>query len=90
MNEHELRLSRLYRPIENSVDRYAWLTESWTARGIDYEVSVWKHTGEVTCTCMDAIGRKKVGHVLDDPGTSPGCKHQRHLIKMLDVKRVRD
>lgn len=82
MNSHDLQLSRLFLKVENSVDCWGWETESWTRPGIYHEVRIWKHTGEMTCTCEDAVCRKKTSHILD--AESHGCKHLRALAKMLE------
>lgn len=65
-----------------------FVTESWTRDAVDgkvkeYNLSVDKRDGSVTCSCPDADYRGKVGHV-QNPRGGYTCKHVARLMKKIE------
>lgn len=84
-------------PIGEDSDCFTWATRSWsgtidpnTGEVLIYELRVCRRTGDMRCSCMDAVCRLKVGNVLD-MDSSYVCKHLRSLVKyhLKDIVRVR-
>lgn len=76
--------------VEDSPERFAWATDSWsgeidpeTGRIREYELSIWKDTHEVECTCMDSMCRKHTANLADPRTDGNGCKHIRALLERL-------
>ena len=69
--------------IANDNDELRFQTDSWTKRkGVIHEIAVCKRTGLITCSCENAVYRRKHGHVLDrSEGCS--CKHIARLMHMI-------
>ena len=74
---------RLIRYVEDSPERHAWVTESWSGTGEEYELSIWKDSFEVECTCMDSMCRKHTANLGDPRTDGNGCKHIRALLERL-------
>jgi len=83
VNEYDLYLARLFLPVEESVDRWAWITPSFTRPGVEHEVAIDRHDGTIYCSCEDSAYRQKYGHIFDRPETTNGCKHIRIIVLMV-------
>mgnify|MGYP001576969689 CR=1 FL=1 len=62
-------------------DEMRFETKSWTRTNLDvvHEIAVCKRTGLITCSCENAVYRRKHGHVIDrSEGCS--CKHIARLM----------
>ena len=84
MTKHDQFLARRFEPIGKDSDHFAWRTPSWTRKGVEHEIWLSKRDGEIICYCEHSQCRKRIGHVLDDPATTHGCKHIRALLRMLE------
>ena len=65
-----------------------FVTESWTGDAEDgkakeYDLSIDKRDGSVTCSCPDANFRGKVGHV-QNPRGGYVCKHASRLMQRIE------
>lgn len=61
---------------------FIWFsTDSWTRPGVGLEhtIAICKRTGVISCTCEDAVCRKKRGDLLDP--TLPRCKHAVAVVR---------
>ena len=60
-------------------------TPSWTRprTKIEHDLAICKRTGRASCTCEDAMYRRKSGNLLPTGKENP-CKH---VAKLLDVCR---
>ncbi len=77
-------------------DEFTYATHSWSGTvGEDgevvvYEMTVDRRNGDIRCSCMDSVCRRKGGNVLA-LDSSHVCKHVRSLVKyhLKEIVRVR-
>lgn len=62
-----------------------FLTPSWSRPNtkVEHDLAICKRTGHVSCTCEDALYRRKSGNLMPTGKENP-CKH---ATKLLDVCR---
>ena len=63
-------------------DSYLFSTTSWTGSGEEYVIEISKRDGMVSCTCMDAICRRKTDRV--DAKEPRICKHAQAVLRWAD------
>jgi hypothetical protein len=63
-------------------DEWQFTTPSWSGTGEEYTVIVCKRTGLVSCTCKDAVCRRKQDLITNNPKRL--CKHAEGLLRWID------
>lgn len=85
---HSLSDETPIRYVGADADFMYFVTESWTGDSEDgkvkeYNLSIDKRDGSVTCSCPDANFRGKVGHVQNPKGGYT-CKHISRLMGKIE------
>lgn len=78
MRERVVEHVRLIRYDGNDGDFMYFSCPSWSREDIRHDITVCKRTGIVTCTCEDAVCRRKSWDILGQDGQDI-CKHVRNL-----------
>lgn len=77
--------TRRIRLVGSDSDFLHFATPSWTRpkATIEHNLAICKRTGHASCTCEDALYRRKSGNLIPTDKEQP-CKH---VVKLLDVCR---
>lgn len=74
--------SRLVKLVGSDADYLYFTTPSWSRKDLKFDITIDKETGEIRCSCEDAVCRAKRPYLLDMFGDEKPvhCKHVAGLI----------
>ena len=79
----KVAMTRRIRMTGSCPDFFMFATPSWTRRGgPEHDLAICRRTGWISCTCEDAMYRRKQGHIVETEKTTP-CKHVAKLMEVL-------